>query len=224
MRVLLVEDEKDLNRVVRKKLERENYSVDSCLDGNDAIDFIDGADYDVVLLDIMLPGADGFEVLKHLREKSDAPVIFLTARDSVEDRIKGLDSGADDYLVKPFSLNELMARIRAATRKRFSLDSNEIKVADLVLDLKSRTVRRAGKYIDLSSREYSLLEYLMVNRGIVLSRQKIEDHVWNYDYEGGTNVVDVYIRYLRQKIDEGHETRLIQTVRGTGYVLRDNNG
>ena len=224
MRVLLVEDEKDLNRVVRKKLERENYSVDSCLDGNDAIDFIDGANYDVVLLDIMLPGADGFEVLKHLREKSDAPVIFLTARDSVEDRIKGLDSGADDYLVKPFSLNELMARIRAATRKRFSLDSNEIKVADLVLDLKSRTVRRAGKYIDLSSREYSLLEYLMVNRGIVLSRQKIEDHVWNYDYEGGTNVVDVYIRYLRQKIDEGYETRLIQTVRGTGYVLRDNNG
>lgn len=223
MRILVVEDEKDLNRIITKKLEKEHYSVDSCFTGDDALDYLRGADYDLVLLDIMLPGKDGFEVMKHIRNSRLTPVIFLTARDSVDDRIKGLDSGAVDYVVKPFSLNELMARVRAATRRNFSLEKNEITVDDLVLDIKAHSVKRAGKNISLSAKEYALLEYLMINRGIVLSREKIENHVWNYDYEGGTNVVDVYIRYLRQKIDHNSHNRLIHTVRGVGYVLRDDN-
>ena len=223
MRILVVEDEKDLNRIITKKLEKEHYSVDSCFTGDDALDYIRGADYDLVLLDIMLPGKDGFEVMKHIKSSRLTPVIFLTARDSVDDRIKGLDSGAVDYVVKPFSLNELMARVRAATRRNFSLEKNEITVDDLVLDIKAHSVKRAGKSISLSAKEYALLEYLMINRGIVLSREKIENHVWNYDYEGGTNVVDVYIRYLRQKIDHNSHNRLIHTVRGVGYVLRDDN-
>lgn len=223
MRILLVEDERDLNRIVRKKLEKEGYSVDSCYDGSEAVDYLLAAEYDLVLLDIMLPGIDGYGVLEHIRKRSDTPVIFMTARDSVDDRIRGLDSGAWDYIVKPFSLNELMARIRVATRKNFSLSDNVIKVDDLVLDIKSHSVSRGGVNISLSSKEYALLEYLMVNRGVVLTRSRIEDHIWNYDYEGGTNVVDVYIRYLRQKIDVGHDNKLIHTVRGTGYVLRDDN-
>ena len=223
MRILVVEDEKDLNRIITKKLEKEHYSVDSCFTGDDALDYLRGADYDLVLLDIMLPGKDGFEVMKHIRSRELTPVIFLTARDSVDDRIKGLDSGAVDYVIKPFSLNELMARVRAATRRNFSLEKNEITVDDLVLDIKAHSVKRAGKNISLSAKEYALLEYLMINRGIVLSREKIENHVWNYDYEGGTNVVDVYIRYLRQKIDYNSHNRLIHTVRGVGYVLRDDN-
>lgn len=222
MRILFAEDEQDLNKIVTKKLEREGYSVDSCHDGAEAIDYLMAADYDGVILDIMMPKADGFQVLSALRKAGKTtPVLFLTARDSVVDRVKGLDSGANDYLVKPFSFEELMARIRAMTRNSFGQATSVLTVGDLTMDCAAHTVSRAGVEISLSAREYAMLEYLMHNKGVVLSRETIEDHVWNFDYEGGTNVVDVYIRYLRKKIDDGHEKKLIHTVRGSGYVLRE---
>ena len=170
----------------------------------------------------MMPHTDGFGVLNHLRKQGKAtPVLFLTARDSIADKVKGLDSGANDYLVKPFSFEELFARIRAMTRKTFGMTDNILQVADLIMDTGSRTVRRGEQEIELSAKEYKLLEYLMRNRGIVLSREKIENHIWNFEYEGGTNVVDVYISYLRKKIDGSSENKLIHTVRGSGYVIKE---
>lgn len=222
MRVLLAEDERDLNRIITKKLTSEGYSVDSCHDGEEALDALAVAEYDAVILDIMMPKADGFEVLREIRKSGKTtPVLFLTARDAIEDRVKGLDGGANDYLVKPFSFEELMARLRAITRGQFGMTDNTLCVGDLVMDCAAHTVKRAEKQITLSAREFSLLEYLMRNRGIVLSREKIENHIWNFDYEGGTNVVDVYIRLLRKKLDDGYEKKLIHTVRGSGYVLRE---
>lgn len=222
MRILLAEDEQDLNRIITRKLTSDGYSVDSCSNGKDAIDYLAAAEYDAVILDIMMPQVDGYGVLRYLRQRGNTvPVLFLTAKDSVSDRVKGLDSGADDYLVKPFSFEELAARLRAMTRKRFGMTDNLIQVADLVLDTASHTVRRGDQEINLSAKEYHLLEYLMRNRGIVLSREKIENHIWNFDYEGGTNVVDVYISYLRKKIDGGRSNKLIHTVRGSGYVLKE---
>ena len=208
MRVLIAEDEMDLNTILNMKLTDAGYSVDSCYDGKEAILYLKSADYDLVILDINMPGADGFAVLDSLRKAGKkTPVLFLTARDSISDRVRGLDAGANDYLVKPFSLEELMARIRV--------------LADLTLDIASHEVRRAGVLIELSAKEYQLLQYLLYNKGIVLSREKIENHIWNFDYEGGTNVVDVYISYLRKKIDGNHSQKLIRTVRGVGYVLRE---
>lgn len=225
MRILLAEDEKDLNSIVSKKLSSEGYSVDSCYDGQAAIDILSYTDYDAVILDIMMPKADGFAVLSYIRKSGKTtPVLFLTAKDAVSDRVKGLDSGANDYLVKPFSLEELSARIRAMTRTSFGTSSSVITVADLELDTAGKTVKRGGREITLSAKEYSLLEYLMLNRGKILSRDKIEDHIWNFDYEGGTNVVDVYISYLRKKIDDGFDKKLIHTVRGRGYVIREEQG
>lgn len=222
MRLLYAEDEPDLNRIVTKKLAEEGFSVDSCFDGREAIDNIQFTDYDVAILDIMLPHADGFAILKELKKlKKNTPVLFLTARDSIEDRVKGLDSGANDYLVKPFSFEELLARIRVMTREKHNLSENILTIVDLCLNLSSHTVTRDGKEISLTSKEYQLLEYLMYNKEKVLSREKIENHIWNYDYEGGTNVIDVYIRYLRKKIDDGFNTKLIHTVRGAGYVIRE---
>ena len=219
MRLLLAEDERDLNAIITKKLTKEGYSVDSCFDGQEALDCLAVAEYDCIILDIMMPQRDGFEVLKTIRAKGNTvPVLFLTARDSVSDKIKGLDSGANDYIVKPFSLEELTARIRAHTRQKGGTDS-VYTVKDLTLDTASHIVTRGGREIPLSAKEYQLLEYLMKNEGTVLSREKIENHIWNFDYEGGTNVVDVYIRYLRKKIDEGHEEKLIKTVRGAGYKI-----
>ncbi|MCC8151056.1 MAG: response regulator transcription factor [Lachnospiraceae bacterium] len=221
MRILLAEDERDLNRIITKKLTTEGYSVDSCFDGEEAIDILSYTDYDAVILDIMMPKADGFAVLQALRKAGKTtPVLFLTARDSISDRVKGLDSGANDYLVKPFSFEELTARIRAMIRTSHGSVQNELAVGDLVMDCASKRVTRGGQEITLSAKEYALLEYMMHNPGIILSREQIEDHIWNYDYEGGTNVVDVYISYLRRKIDSGHEQKLIHTVRGRGYVLR----
>ncbi len=221
MRILLAEDERDLNRIITQKLTSDGYSVDSCFDGKEAIDFLSFTEYDAVICDIMMPKADGYAVLQSIRNAGKTtPVLFLTARDSIADRVKGLDSGANDYLVKPFSFEELMARIRAMTRKSHGLGNNQLEVADLVLDLTSKQVTRGGREITLSAKEYSLLEYMMYNAGIVLSREKIEDHIWNYDYEGGTNVVDVYVSYLRRKIDDGQDVKLIHTVRGQGYVLK----
>ena len=221
MRVLLAEDEEDLNRIITKKLISQGYSVDSCYDGEEAIDSLSLVDYDAVILDIMMPKADGFTVLRHLRGTGKTtPVLFLTARDAVADRVKGLDSGANDYLVKPFSFEELLARLRAMMRTSFGIADNVLVVADLTMDTAAHVVKRGETEISLSAKEYELLEYLMHNQGIVLSREKIEDHIWNFDYEGGTNVVDVYISYLRKKIDGGRE-KLIHTVSGKGYVLRE---
>lgn len=222
MRILFAEDERDLNDIITKKLTSQGYSVDSVYDGEEAIDILSYTDYDAVILDIMMPKADGFAVLRALRSKGkNTPVLFLTARDSVQDRVAGLDSGANDYLVKPFSIEELLARIRAMTRTAFGVSDSLLSVGDLTMDTAAKVVKRGGKEIPLSAKEYALLEYLMHNAGIVLSREKIENHIWNFDYEGGTNVVDVYIRYLRKKIDESYDKKLIHTVRGRGYVLRE---
>ena len=222
MRILIAEDQKDLNKILVRKLSAEGYSVDSCFDGEEALDFLDMASYDGVILDIMMPKLDGLAVVKRMRASGDpTPVLFLTARDSVEDKVKGLDLGANDYLVKPFSFEELMARVRAMTRKTASTNSPVYQVADLILDTSSHSVTRSGKNIKLSAKEFALLEYLLRNKGQVLSREKIENSLWNFDYEGGTNAVDVYIRYLRKKIDEDFSPRLIHTVRGVGYVLKE---
>ena len=222
MRILLAEDERDLNKILTAKLTDEGYSVDPCYDGVEATEYLEAADYDGVILDVMMPGMDGFEVLKKLRASGkDTPVMFLTARDTIADRVKGLDLGACDYLVKPFSMEELLARVRVLTRERYGQTESVLRAADLELDTGARIARRGGRDISLSSKEYALLAYLMHNKNIVLSREKIEDHIWNFDYEGGTNVVDVYISYLRKKIDEGFENKLIRTVRGSGYMLRE---
>lgn len=222
MRLLVAEDERDLNEIILQKLKSEGYSVDACYDGAEAMDILSYTEYDAVLLDIMMPKADGYQVLAALRASGkETPVLFLTARDAIEDRVRGLDSGACDYLAKPFSLEELAARVRAALRISHGKSTNLLTMDDLTVDCGAHRVTRGGKLIELSAKEYALLEYLMLNQGIVLSREKIENHIWNFDYEGGTNVVDVYISYLRKKIDGGHEKRLIHTVRGRGYVLRE---
>lgn len=222
MRILLAEDERDLNQIIAQKLTSDGYCVDCCFDGEEALDFVTCADYDAIILDIMMPKKDGFQVLNDLRKAGKStPVLFLTAKDAVSDRVRGLDSGANDYLVKPFSFDELTARLRAMTRSKFGMISNALSVSNLTLDSASHMVKRGDREIILSAKEYSLLEYLMRNAGIVLSRERIENHIWNFDYEGGTNVVDVYISYLRKKIDDGHEEKLIQTVRGSGYVIRE---
>lgn len=225
MRILIAEDEKALNSLLKKKLEAQSYSVDACLDGQEALDYIDCTDYDVILLDIMMPKKSGLEVLKALRRKdSQTPVLLLTARDSIEDRVLGLDAGADDYLVKPFAFEELLARIRVMLRKKSGQNSSLLKAGNLTLDLNSHTVTRGDCRISLSSKEFALLRYLLMNQGQILSRDQIEQHIWNYDYAGSSNMVDVYIRYLRKKIDDPFEGKLIHTVRGAGYVLREDSG
>ena len=222
MRILLAEDERDLNNIITQKLTADGYSVDRCFDGEEAIDILSYTEFDAVILDIMMPTADGFAVLNALRSMGKTtPVMFLTAKDAVSDRVRGLDSGANDYLVKPFSFEELSARLRAMTRTSFGIASNVLRIADLSMDCTARTVTRGGTEIRLSAKEYAMLEYLMYNQGRVLSREMIEDHVWNFDYEGGTNVVDVYISYLRKKIDDGYDKKLIHTVRGRGFVLKE---
>ena len=222
MRILLAEDEKDMNNIVTKKLISEGYGVDSCFDGEEALLYIESSDYDGIILDIMMPKLDGFTVVSKMREKGiDTPVLFLTARDEVSDRVKGLDLGANDYIVKPFYFDELMARIRVMTRFKAGKISNILGIADLTVDIGSHIVKRGNTDIYLSSKEYAILEYMMYNVGTILSREKIENHIWSYDYDGGSNIVDVYIRYLRKKIDEGYDKKLIHTVRGTGYVIRE---
>ena len=224
MRLLVVEDEKKLNELITKKLEKEYYGVDSCFDGEEAVRYVEGTEYDAIILDIMLPKFDGFEVIKRIRaKKNKVPILLLTARDNIDDKVKGLDYGADDYLVKPFIFEELMARIRVLLRRNSGNADNVITIANLKVDLDAKTVFRDDVLIKLSGREYSILEYLIRNKGKILPRERIEDHIWNYEYEGGTNVIDVYIRYLRKKIDDGYTPKLIHTVRGLGYVLRVDN-
>ena len=224
MRLLVVEDEKKLNELITKKLEKEYYGVDSCFDGEEAVRYVEGTEYDAIILDIMLPKLDGFEVIKRIRaKKNKVPILLLTARDNIDDKVKGLDYGADDYLVKPFIFEELMARIRVLLRRNSGNADNVVTIANLKVDLDAKTVFRDDLLIKLSGREYSILEYLIRNKGKILSRERIEDHIWNYDYEGGTNVIDVYIRYLRKKIDDSYTPKLIHTIRGLGYVLRVDN-
>ncbi len=221
MRILIAEDEKSLNRILVKQFTKAGYSVDSCFDGDSVFDYLAGAKYDAIVLDVMMPGLSGFEVLEKMRREGDGtPVIFLTAKSETEDKVYGLDSGANDYLTKPFSFEELAARVRLITRKSVGNSTNIYTVGDLSVNTKSREVTRGGRHIELSSKEYAILECLVRNAGTVMSREKIENSVWNYDYAGGTNVIDVYIRYLRKKIDDNFEKKLIHTVRGAGYVLK----
>lgn len=222
MRILVVEDEVDMNDIIVRKLTKEGYAVDTCFDGEEALYYMKLADYDVVILDVMIPKKEGFSVVEEMRSnKLLTPVIFLTAKDSIEDRVKGLDKGANDYLVKPFAFTELIARIRVLTRASANTVSSILKLKDLTMDTSSRIVKRGEDIIELSSKEFAILEYMLCNVGVVLTRDKIENHIWNYDYEGGTNLVNVYIRYLRKKIDSDYDKKLIHTIRGTGYVLKD---
>lgn len=221
MRILFAEDERDLNRIISNRLKENGYSVDSCFDGQEALDYIDCVDYDAIILDVMMPIVDGFGVLEQVRKKGKTtPILFLTARDAVNDKVKGLDLGANDYLVKPFAFDELLARLRAMMRVNFGHLNNIIRIDDLIMNVDKHTVERADKTIPLSSKEFALLEYMMHNVNIVLAREKIEDHIWNFEYDGGTNVVDVYVNYLRNKIDKGFDKKLIQTIRGVGYMLQ----
>lgn len=224
MRILVAEDERDLNRVLVKTLTKNGYTVDSCFDGKEALFYLSQAEFDAAILDIMMPELSGLEVLSALRKQgSSLPVLLLTARDSIEDRVRGLDSGANDYLIKPFAFQELLARLRVLLRTQTAHTPNLLELADLKVDIGSRRVFRAGREILLSAKEFSILEYMIRNAGIVLSRDKIEQHIWNYDFEGGSNVIDVYIRYLRKKIDDPFSSKLIHTVRGIGYVLKEDS-
>lgn len=221
MRILVAEDERDLNEILCKKLRSEDYCVDGCFDGEEALDYLASVEYDAVILDIMMPKRNGLQVVEQLRRQGDhTPVLFLTARDSIDDRVTGLDAGADDYLVKPFAFDELLARLRVMTRKRGGERSNLFTIDDLTLDIRSKRVERGGVELKLSAKEYALLEYLIRNKGVVLSRIQIEENIWGFDYEGSSNIVDVYIRYLRRKIDKDHPVKLIHTIRGSGYVLK----
>lgn len=222
MRILLAEDEQDMNRIITRRLTWEGYVVDSCFNGQDALDYLESAVYDAAVLDVMMPRVDGFQVVEAMRARGDeTPVLFLTARDSTADKVEGLDLGADDYLVKPFDFDELMARLRVMTRRSGQTPSTHFACGDLILDDAQHTVTRAGKRIELAAKEYALLAYMMRNKGIVLSREQIESNLWSYENIIGSNVVDVYIRLLRRKIDDDHEQKLIHTVRGYGYVLRE---
>jgi DNA-binding response OmpR family regulator len=221
MYVLVVEDERRLAQLVRRVLEEEGHTVDVAHDGEEGLQMALEGTHDVVVLDIMLPEMDGIEVCKSLRRnRVDTPVLLLTALDGVDDRVRGLDAGADDYLPKPFAFQELMARLRALSRRRVQpRDPQELSVNDLTLDLRRRRAQRDGRAIELSPKEFSLLEFLMRNEGRVVTRTQILDHLWGYDFATDSNLVDVYVAYLRRKVDKGTNNKLIRTVRGVGYAL-----
>ena len=222
MKILLAEDEVDLNNVVTRYLKKNGYSVDSVLDGEEALDYLEYGEYDLVILDIMMPKVDGFEVIKKLRNKGNhTSVLMLTARDSADDKVKGLDLGADDYIVKPFDFNELMARIRAVVRRKYGNSSNKLVIGDLILDTSKKSVTRAGKQIELTGKEYEVLEYLMQSKNRILSREQIKEHVWDFDYEGDSNIIDVLIKNIRKKIDIEDGKQIIYTKRGLGYVIKE---
>ena len=221
MKILIVEDEKKLANFLKKGLQEEGYAVDLVHNGEDGLYMATDKDYDLVILDIYIPKLDGFAVLKRLREQEVAtPVLLLTVRATIEDKVLGLDLGADDYLTKPFAFEKILARVRALLRRHTSLDNMVLRLADLVLDPVRRTVMRGTRKIDLTVKEFALLEYLMRNTSRVVSRTMIVEHVWNYDFDTGTNVVDVYVNYLRKKIDTDPDAKLIHTVRGVGYVIK----
>jgi heavy metal response regulator len=221
MRILVVEDEKKVASFLKKGLEEEYYAVDCAYDGEEALYMVEANDYDLMILDIMLPKIDGLEVLKGVRDKGvPLPVLMLTAKDSVEDVIKGLDAGGDDYLTKPFAFAELLARLRALLRRKEREPAGELQVADLVLDPVTHAVSRGGQEIELTAKEYALLEYLMRQVNRVVTRTMISEHVWDYHFDPMTNVIDVYVNHLRNKIDLNSSQRLIHTIRGVGYMLK----
>ncbi len=222
-KILIVEDEKQIARFVQLELMHEGYEVETVYDGREGLEKIKNNEYNLVILDVMLPSLNGMEVCRRVRAFSEVPIIMLTAKDSVIDKVTGLDIGADDYMTKPFAIEELLARIRATKRKNSSKNNenkNEIMVNDLVMNLSTHEVKRGDQLIELTKREYDLLEYLMKNVDVVLNREQLLEVVWGYNYMGDTNVVDVYIRYLRSKIDEDFDVKLIHTVRGVGYVIK----
>lgn len=221
MRILIVEDEPKVASFIRRALEEERYAVDVCSDGIQGRDLASEVNYDLIILDLMLPALPGLDVLKELRSgKVKTPILILTARSEVDQRVNGLDAGADDYLTKPFAIEELLARARALLRRAGGEPSGIVQVDDLILNPVTHDVTRGGQRIDLTSKEYALLEYMMRNAGRVLTRTMIAEHVWNLDFDTFTNVIDVYIRYLRNKIDRGRTRGLIHTVRGSGYTLK----
>jgi two-component system copper resistance phosphate regulon response regulator CusR len=221
MRILLVEDEVKVGSFIRKALEEESYAVDLCSNGLQAVELAQTGDYDLIILDLMLPGLSGLAVLGQLRNaRVKTPVLILTARSRTDEKVKGLDAGADDYLTKPFAIEELLARVRALIRRGSGESPAILQLDDLVLNPVTREVTRAGHRIDLTSKEYALLEYFMRNTGRVLTRAMIAEHVWNLDFDTFTNVIDVYVNYLRNKVDRGHARKLIHTIRGSGYTLR----
>ncbi len=221
-KILIIEDEPKFARFVEMELNYEGYTVEKALDGRAGLELAENGDYDLILLDIMLPHLSGMEVLRRIRRGSTVPVIMLTARDSVTDKVSGLDNGADDYITKPFAIEELLARIRTALRKvQASQESQVLCMVGVVLDVRRRQVTVEGQGVDLTKREFDLLHCLMENKGIVLTREVLMERVWGFDFEGETNVVDVYIRFLRSKIDDVFHRKFIHTVRGVGYVIRD---
>ena len=219
--ILLVEDEEKLARMVELELNYEGYSVEKAFDGRKGLELALNGAFDLVLLDIMLPQLSGMEVLRRLRRESQVPVIMLTARDSVVDKVSGLDSGADDYITKPFAIEELLARIRAALRTKSGRDSQVLTVGPLSMEVESRRVTVRGQEVELTKKEFDLLRHLLENKGRVLTREALLDSVWGFDFVGETNSVDVYIRFLRSKIDEAFGIKLIHTVRGVGYVIKE---
>ncbi|MGI5962773.1 MAG: response regulator transcription factor [Lawsonibacter sp.] len=220
-RILLVEDEEKLARMVEMELKYEGYEVEKAFDGRTGLDRARSGEFDLVLLDIMLPQLSGMEVLRRLRRDSQIPVIMLTARDSVMDKVSGLDSGADDYITKPFAIEELLARIRAALRGRGGREEAKLTAGELVMDVERHQVTMCGQEVELTKKEFDLLRHLLENKGRVLTREALLDQVWGFDFIGETNSVDVYIRFLRSKIDEAFGVKLIHTVRGVGYVIRE---
>lgn len=222
MKILVVEDEKDLNRVITKHLKKNNYSVDSCFDGEQALDYVLYGEYDLIITDIMMPKIDGYELIKQLRVKGNStPVIMLTAKDSLDNKILGLDSGADDYIVKPFEFDELLARIRVLMRRNYGFATNIIQVDDVVLDISKKQVTRSGESIVLTGKEYEVLEYLFKNKTGIISREQILNHVWDYDYEGVSNIIDVIVKNIRKKLDVGSKKPIIHTKRGLGYFVKE---
>lgn len=220
MRVLVVEDEKDLNSIICSKLVKEGYNVDACYDGQAALDYMEAENYDGAIMDIMIPNKDGITVLREMRNAGiQVPVLFLTAKTETQDIVRGLDAGASDYMTKPFEFSELMARLRVMLRTQNPVNENVITCGSLVVDMNNRQAIRDGKVIDLTVREYAMLEYLARNRNVVVTREQIRVNIWNIDDDVNSNVIDVYIRYLRRKIDDNYEEKLIHTIRGVGYKL-----
>jgi two-component system copper resistance phosphate regulon response regulator CusR len=222
MRILLVEDEEKVSRFIVRGLTAESFAVDTAPDGLAGFELASTYNYDLIVLDLMLPGLNGTELLRRIRHTDHrVPILMLTARDAIVDKVEHLEAGADDYLTKPFAFAELIARIKALLRRGSVDRPNVLRVADLEVDRLSQQVRRASRRVELTAKEYALLEYLMANAGRVLSRTMIIDHVWDQSFDGATNIVDVYVRHLRNKVDDGHETKLIRTVRGVGYKICD---
>src|SRR5688572_23497870 len=221
MRILVIEDETKVGCFIKRALEEESYAVDLCEDGAKGLEMALATNYDSIIVDLMLPSLSGLDIVKGVRrERIQTPILILTARSQVDQRVKGLDAGADDYLTKPFAIEELLARVRALLRRGSGEATGHIQVRDLVLNPATREVTRGGQDIELTAKEYALLEYMMRNAGRVLTRPMIAEHVWNLDFDTFTNVIDVYVNYLRNKVDRGRERKLIHTIRGSGYVLK----